>query len=369
VKFLSLLAVRIYRILLYCYPPGFRVEFMDEMQNIFETLILDASQEGSIVIARSLCRELKDWPSTVLQEHLHSRRGKMFSNKIINEKPLTLAELLAAMIIFVLPILSISLNFWLYLPQWASIVLVVLFWSCVIFAVGLAITKKLPRWSVSYLGFLTAVCLVFSRFDQIWTSWLFPIFIESFGPRSMWALGIRIIYGGSTALIHISSILLGALILVNLLRMIPFTRRIWHRIRADWTHLSFLVYGSLVFLIIIAFEGYRYDEIWKIGSWVSMAIGGWLYIRAKRQKQRILTLIGGATGAMWIVAIGTWVLIPLQNWERRYSLISMRDLRWTNTSIVIIGWICILLVMIAPALLNFVPHTPPPDDQENVAYA
>jgi hypothetical protein len=147
--------------------------------------------------------------------------------------------------------------------------------------------------------------------------------------------------------------------------MIPFTRRIWQRIRADWTQLSFLVYGGLVFLITTAFEDYRYAEIWKIGAWISMAIGGWLYLRAKRQKQRILTLIGGATGALWILAIGTWVLIPLQNWGRRYSLISMREVRWTSTSMVIIGWICILLVMMAPVLLNFLPFSRSPDVQED----
>ena len=185
----------------------------------------------------------------------------------------------------------------------------------------------------------------------------------------MWPLGIRIMYGGSAAIIYIFSILLGGLTLVNLLRMIPFTRRIWQRIRADWTQLSFLTYGSLVFLITISFEEYRYDEIWKIGAWVSLAIGGWLYMRVKRQKQRILTLIGGATGAMWIVAVGTWVLIPLQDWESRYSLISMQDVRWTDTSMVVIGWICILLAMIAPALLNFLPYTPPPDVQERIANA
>ena len=293
----------------------------------------------------------------------------MFSNRPLTEKPLTRSELLAAMMIFLLPMISIFLTIWLLLPQWANIILVIIFWGCIIFAVGLAIVKKLPRWSLSYLGFLIAVGLVLSRFDQAWTSWIYPIFIESYGPRSMWPLGIRIIYSGIGALVYAFSLLLGALILVNLLRLIPFTRRIWQRIRADWTQLSFLIYGSLVFLISIAFEEYQYDEIWKIGAWVSLAIGGWLFMRAKVQKQRILTLIGGTTGALWIVAIGTWVLIPLQDWESRYSLITMQNLRWTDTSMILIGWICFLLVMIAPALLNFLPQTPPPDVQENVVPA
>ena len=39
----------------------------------------------------------------------------------------------------------------------------------------------------------------------------------------------------------------------------------------------------------------------------------------------------------------------------------------TDTGTAIIGWVCILLVMMAPALLNFLPNTSPPDVQENAA--
>ena len=290
----------------------------------------------------------------------------MSSNRFIEEKPLTRSELLAAMVIFLLPILSISLTTWLYLPQWIQVVLTFLFWGFTIYSVGLAVARRMPRWSLSYLGFLLIIgIIIFWQFDKAWT-WTYLYFIQSFGPRSMWPLGIRIIYGGGGTFTFIFSILFGALILVSILRLIPYTRIIWLRIRTDWTQLSFLLNGSIVFLVIFAFEEYRYDDIWKLAAWASLAVGAWLYLRAKEQKQRILALICGATGAMWVIAIGTWVLIPLQDWQERYSLISMQELRWTDTSVAIIGWICILLAMIAPALLNFLPHTPP-NVQEDVA--
>jgi hypothetical protein len=289
-------------------------------------------------------------------------------NRFVDEKPMLRSELLAAMIIFLLPIFSILLTTGISLPQWANLLLVFIFWSCVIFALGLAITRRLPRWSLSYFGFLLSVGVILSGYERVW-GWIYTSIIQSFGPRSLWPLWVRIIYSGGFALIMVFSILVGALILISLLRLIPYTRVIWQRIRADWTQLSFLLYGSLVFFILLAFEEYRYDETWKFAAWICLALGAWIYLRAKGQKQRILALMGGATGAMWIVTIGTWVLIPLQDWQGRYSLISMRDLRWTDTSTVIIGWICMLLVLVAPALLNFLPHTPSPDDQENVAHA
>ena len=76
--------------------------------------------------------------------------------------------------------------------------------------------------------------------------------------------------------------------------------------------------------------------------------------------QRILALIGGATAAMWIVALAKCVLIPLQDWQSRYSVIPMETLRWVETSGAIIGWVWILIMLIAPALLNVLPRAPSP---------
>jgi hypothetical protein len=356
----------LYRSLLAFYPRGFRSVFGEEMQDDFQTALTETQRAGGLGVWQLLWREFRHWPGSVWREHLRARRMKMPSNGFVDEKSLTRSELLAAMVIFLLPMLSISLTRWLYLPQWIQVVLTFLFWGCTIFSVGLAVARRMPRWSLSYLGFLLIISIIiFGQFDRAWT-WTYPYFIQSFGPRSMWPLGIRIIYGAGGVLTFIFSILFGALILVSFLRLFPYTRIIWQRIRTDWTQLSFLLYGSIVFLVIFAFEEYRYDDIWKLAAWASLAVGAWLYLRAKGQKQRILTLICGATGAMWIIAIGTWVLIPLQDWQERYSLISMQDLRWTDTSIAIIGWICILLAMMAPALLNFLPHTPP-NVQKDVA--
>ena len=75
----------------------------------------------------------------------------MSANGFINEKPLTRRELLAAMIIFLLPLLmpliSLLTTTGIMLPQWMVYFLLMLIWGVPLFALGLALIKGLPRWS------------------------------------------------------------------------------------------------------------------------------------------------------------------------------------------------------------------------------
>jgi hypothetical protein len=118
-----------------------------------------------------------------------------------------------------------------------------------------------------------------------------------------------------------------------------------------------MLYGALVCGIWLAFDEYRHEDIWKLMAFICLALGAWLYLRAKGQKQRILALIGGATGAMWIVALAKWVLIPLQEWPTGYPVAPSEATRWVETSGALIGWAFYLIIFLAPALLNLLPQT------------
>ena len=69
------------------------------------------------------------------------------------------------------------------------------------FALGLAIVKKLPHWSLSYLGFVLMVGIILSQQYRVW-EWIYHYFIQSFGPRSFWSLPIRIILCGDVRAHH-----------------------------------------------------------------------------------------------------------------------------------------------------------------------
>jgi len=292
----------------------------------------------------------------------------MQSNGFIEEKPLKRGEMLTAMIIFLLPLFSILTITDNNLPQWMAIFVVILFWGAILFALGKAITKRLPRWSLPYLGIVLMPGIILSLSSRFW-GWLYPYFIQSFGSRSNWSLLTRIIYVEAFEFFIIFSILLGALMLVNFLRLLPYTRGVWGRIRADWTQLSFMLYGGLVFNIILLFEEYRYEELWKFMAWLCLALGAWLYLRAAGKKQRILALIGGSSGAMWIVTVAKWVLVPLQKWPTGYPVSPSEASRWVETSSALFGWVWILIMLIAPALLNLLPSPSHPNHQEEIVSA
>ncbi len=360
------LAARLYRALLAFYPSGFRAKFGEEMQDDFHLALTETLRPGGEQPWQLFWRELRYWPGSVLQEHLRAKRMKMPSNGYFEEKPLQRRELLAVMIFFLLPVFSILAVTDTNSPQWMDYILLVLFWGCIIFAVGLAISRKLPRWSLPYLGFISMIGIILIGPDRIW-SWIFPFFIESFGSRSVWPVSIRIIYVGIFELIMIITILLGALALVNLLRLLPYTRGVWQRIRADWTQFSFMLYGGLVFSIVLVFDEYRYDDIWKFFAWLCLALGAWFYLRVKGKKRRIMALLGGATGAMWLVAVAKWVLVPFQMWPDGYPVAPSEITRWVETGSTLVSWGFIVIMLLAPALLNLLPISPNSEIQENMA--
>jgi len=105
------------------------------------------------------------------------------------------AGLLAALIIFILPILFyIFATTGIPPSKWIDYFMLILFGGALAFALVLAISKGLPRWSLSYLGFVLMLGIILSS-DHFW-GWLYPYFVQSFGPMSYWPIPVQIIYSG-----------------------------------------------------------------------------------------------------------------------------------------------------------------------------
>jgi hypothetical protein len=111
------LALIFYRLLLFGYPPEFRAEFGVEMQIIFRMAIEEGQQSDKTPITLLLWWELRDWPTAVLREHLRVRRHKMSTNGFVDVKPLSLKELLAALVIFLLPLMFVIVSISVF-PEW-----------------------------------------------------------------------------------------------------------------------------------------------------------------------------------------------------------------------------------------------------------
>ena len=348
--------MRVFRVLLAFYPARFRSEFGEEMQGVFASVLSEDQNRGGGQAWQLLWREMRDWPGLVLREHLREKRRKMFSNGKPDAKPISGGQLLAAMGIFVLPLISIVAGTARSnLPEWAYVFAPVLYIGILFFALALSVVKGLPRWSLPYFGFAILLLLILMRFDKVY-SWIYPIFLELFGPRSLWSIPIRIFYTGIFGFTLLATLVLIVFILICLFRLLPHTRSVWQSIRSDWTQLSFLFYGGLVYAAQLTFDEYHFDSIWKLMAWTCLGLGAWLYLqRAKGLKQRILALLGGATGAMWVIALAKWVLIPMQKWPTGYPISPSVATRWTETGGALVGWVLILMLLAAPALLNLLP--------------
>jgi hypothetical protein len=348
---------RAYRLLLALYPSAFRAEFVEEMQAVFASVLEEQCGEHHWQL---FWRELRHWPGSVLKAHLRARRRNMASYGFKNQMPLPRIELLAAMIIFLLPLLSLFEETGISLPDWTNYIILVTFWGSILFALGLAIAKRFPGWSFSYLGFALMLGQVFTPIFPRMASWIYPHFLEAFGANSRWPISISVIYAGIFDFLLALIILLGAFILVNILRLLPYSRPVWRSIHADWTQLSFMLYGGLVFYIMLAFDEYRYENLWKFSAWTCLALGAWLYLRGKGQVQRILALLSGTTVALWIVALAKWMLVPLQKWPTGYPIAPSVTSRWVETGDTLLFWLFMMGVLIAPALTKWLPPSPDP---------
>jgi len=99
-------------------------------------------------------------------------------------------------------------------------------------------------------------------------------------------------------------------------------------------------------------------------AFTSLAIGAWLYLRAREPNRRFLALFGGATAAMWIVAIGKWILVPMQNWPVNLESERLFEPLWAISS-----WIVTIVALATPALLNLLPSKPNASVQEEITPA
>lgn len=351
------LITRAYHLLLAFYPTAFRSEFGAEMKAVFKSALEEQAGEHFWLLA---WREFRHWPGSVLNAYIRAGRKIMTTNGLNSEEPLTRKELLAAMVIFLLPMFSLFALSGGSLPQWANYLLVVLFWGSILFATGLAVGRKIPGWSLPYLGFVVMVSVVINPYWTVW-NWIYPIFLNAFGAMSLWPVSIRILYAGIFEFIMSLTVLLSALFVVNLLRLLTYTRVIWEGIRADWTRLSFMIYGGLVFYIILVFEEYRHENLWKLSAWACLALGAWLYLRGNGRKQRIIALLAGTTAAYWVIALAKWVLIPLQMWPTGYPIAPSDASRWVETGSTLLSWLFTLGILSASALLTWLPPLPIPD--------
>jgi hypothetical protein len=274
-----------------------------------------------------------------------------FKSSFEDPYPMSRIDWLAAMVVFILPLIGIPLS-GADIPRWGINTLLVLFLGSLICGFILAVIRCLPHWSLSYLGFGLTIFVFYGLLWGLWGLLFYQPWMGIFGPMDSWSYTVRILYEGATTAFLWFLVLLTAVLLINLFRHWAPIQALWQHIREDWTLLSFVVYGGLIVHIWLIFDEYHYEKLWRFSANASLAIGAWFYLRVREQNKRFLALIGGATVAMWIIAIGRWNLVPMQNWP-----VDLESERWFESIRTISSWMATIAALTTPMLLNWLPPT------------
>ncbi len=361
---LARLAAGIYRGLLSLYPARFRAEFGEEMQAVFAEAAYEAGSTPGKLLAL-FGREVRDLPGAVWRAHLRRRKGNIMNQNNLAWKPPTTKELLIGLALFVLPIFANFLKLISVTNYFGSaLAIALLITILIILAYGLK--QGFPRWVVPYLGIAVTSIVILGFSTRIWD--LFYLDVQRAIGYYTKTLQVRVLYQALMWGFFWFLAFAALVLLILLLAAWPRTRKLAQRIRQDWTLLSFMLYGGVVFAIVLVFDEYRYDEPWMIACLACLAAGAWMYFRSGTPRKRILALLGGVTLAYWIAATGKFYLVPLQTWGafHGYDYETYSRFEFWRT---LAEWGWVALFMLTPALLTLIPHSREsgPAPEENLA--
>ena len=344
-------AVKIYRILIRCYPATFRRVFEEEMTADFVDAVTETQHIGGSTLFKLIFFEYSHIIRTALHLHTESRRQDTLYDTNTWEGPPGWVESLVTLIVFVLPGLTLYMGNDPTTPGfvfWAGLLL------CSVILFGLK--NGLPRWSLPYFG------LALSAFSFIfifqWTADLTAMIpLQYLGISAQNESEQLILQAFWAGFAWISLFALTYLIL-RLLALMHHFQITLQRIHQDWTQASYILYSGAVITLFITFiEHHRKDEF-VVASTLCLAAGAWLYLNCKLPLQRLLALSGGATLALIAAAVGLIPPLPVTEWAAWFASqpTGMNNIMAIRKLLLELAWLLILLL--APAFLRVLPGNP-----------
>jgi len=359
---ISCLLTRLYNLLLRSYPRRFGIEFGEEMQAVFAEAVDKAALEGSISLAATFLRELRDWPGSLWREYRHALKQKGLEDVQMKESmqetnelhldvpalrkgPAPWGETLLAMIPWLLqPVLlliglvvtpvfekqAISESVGIIIGS-ILVLTAVVGWMVIS---GIGLVKGFPRWVFPYWSLLL----------------LFALYMMNVATPGLWVFGYTFGRGdlwGWLAWIPIGLVVVVVFLMIRTLRPVrQLASAVWH----DWTLLSFTFYGTLPWVMFVT-----YDEVHNEGPIMAvlmslLSIGALLYMRSTKTWQRATSLLGGLSLA-WVIAT-----LNLANyWSGRQESWMTRPGNWAETAIsmTIAGGV-LVIVLLAPFVLGII---------------
>jgi uncharacterized membrane protein HdeD (DUF308 family) len=253
-------------------------------------------------------------------------------------------------------------------PRWSLYVLVYT-WQVLLVASLIALilfalrrSRRLPRWALPYAGFLGILIgwglmtrgtmgLLGVSFDtragilDSLLGWIDRLVDDALRCSSPWI--VHVILGPGRAWIGLLVLTTLAIATTAVLRPL---RPLHARLRADWTLLSFALYGATWTLPIATFDDYPADcKPYQCAMALILAAGALLYTRGSRPLHPALVLISAVTLSM-MMAAASKPLICINRDNPHGTCV------WQMELVATVGeWGLAMVVLLTPALLALLP--------------
>jgi hypothetical protein len=336
----------LYKALLYLYPPGFRAEFAEEMQDVFSQAIKDASLKGAFSLAYLCLNELLSLPVSLMRTHRSGHLGRGTISALPMQKNSSFdqswQELVLALAVFLLPAGAILIN--QTSPPPTSLLSALLFLGVMVFIGWMG---GFPLWSIGNIGIVLVIAAYLVLFQWV-TGLVAPALITNFSPgpldRSTYLL-LEIASRGMLWLILLCLTLLVVALLAVFNRFQPLLRGVRH----DWTLLSYILYGEAVFALLLLFQTQRFTLNYAIASLMCLLAGVWFFLRSPARWQRLLALVACLTLAVGIAVLGQWPIHPDGGW------LSWSELNPSDAGRLLLSWVWMVVALLLPGLLARLP--------------
>jgi hypothetical protein len=183
----------------------------------------------------------------------------------------------------------------------------------------------------------------------IWDNWWGQVYRRLVNPfdmtsRLLWQFHLPAIFW--LFMLVVMALVVAVFALVNPLRPL------YQRLRQDWTQVSFILYGAALVMFLVDFDDYQHETPYVLVSMACMAAGAWAYLRSPHPRRRIAALLVGVTLAMLTMAVGKWLIVPMQDWPFWFTGHPPASERWFEALRTIPAWVCMTLALAAPPLLG-----------------
>jgi hypothetical protein len=199
----------------------------------------------------------------------------------------------------------------------------------------------LPRWAIPSVGFLIGVAsiLIF----QSWINFLPPFpHYSSVLAKVLLVVIARFIFFGHMLLLSALLVLAAA--------WLPPLQPFYTSLRRDWSLLSFLLYGSVLPVLLVVFDEYRGSAPYQTAGMLILAVSAWVYLRRSQPGTRLHALLVAVALTMGLAGLGKYLLYPRQIWSA-YTTFP----RWWEALVPLIEGAVWLVIIAVPAVLKLFP--------------